>query len=77
MSLNFYLPAVLMEEATITTPMLLSEAVTESYQWTFMFQVNFTAQCGDDRIFNKSLNLKRTLHGQMYVDSLVVVTLWQ
>lgn len=49
-SLNFSLPAVLMEEATITTPMLSSEAVTELYQWTFMFQVNFTAQCGNGRI---------------------------
>ncbi|CAJ1060863.1 NADH dehydrogenase iron-sulfur protein 7%2C mitochondrial [Perca fluviatilis] [Xyrichtys novacula] len=29
---------VLMEEVTTTTPTLLSEAVTESYQWTFMFQ---------------------------------------
>ncbi len=36
-----------MEEATTTTPTLSSEAATESYQWTFMFQVNFTAQYGN------------------------------
>ena len=45
---NFLLPAVLMEEATTTTPTLSSEAVTESYRWTFMFQVNFSAQYGND-----------------------------
>lgn len=40
----FTLPVsvVLTEEATTTTPMLLSEVVTELSQWTFMFQVIIT-----------------------------------
>lgn len=33
--------AVLMEEATTTTPTLSSEAAIELCQWTFMFQVIF------------------------------------
>lgn len=37
----FKLPfsVVLMEGVTTTTPMLLSEGVTELYRWIFMFQV--------------------------------------
>lgn len=48
--LNFLLPAVLMEEATTTTPTLLSEVVTELYQLTFMFQVKFLALYGNCNI---------------------------
>lgn len=36
---TFPVSVVLTEEATTTTPMLLSEVVTELSQWTFMFQV--------------------------------------
>lgn len=38
-----FLPAVLMEGATTTTPTLSSEVVIESYRWTFMFQVNYSS----------------------------------
>lgn len=53
LNIHVNLLAVLMEEATTTTPTLWSGAVTESYQWTSMFQVNL---CKYNIICNCKLN---------------------